>query len=88
MRYRQSDNAQSSTVGERVVLYHRETQKAIVLNPTGSRLWNELSSPRTESELAEGLCRAYPGLSPAKAAEDVARYLEQLTDHNLLTSES
>jgi hypothetical protein len=87
VRYRQSEQAQSSTVGDRVVLYHRETQKALVLNPSGSRLWKELSSPRTEAELAAELCRAYPGLSASTAAQDVSRYLEQLTEHSLLVAE-
>jgi len=87
MRYRQSNAAQSSLVGDRVVLYHRQTQKALVLNPTGSRLWEELSTGRSEAELAERLCRAFPGLSAPRAAEDVARYLQQLDEHKLLVVE-
>jgi len=87
MRYRQSLDAQSSVVGDRIVLYHRQTQKALVLNPTGSRLWQELSTARTETELAEELCRAFPDLPAPRAAEDVARYLEQLNEHQLLVLE-
>jgi len=87
MRYRQSADAQSSLVGDRVVLYHRQTQKALVLNPTGSRVWQELGTARTEAELAEGLCRAYPGLPAPRAAEDVAKYLQQLDEHQLLVIE-
>lgn len=75
-------------VGDRIVLYHRETQKALVLNPTGSRLWEELGTARSESELAEGLCRAFPGLSAPRAAEDVAKYLQQLNEHKLLVVEN
>jgi hypothetical protein len=87
MRYRQSNDAQSSIVGDRIVLYHRQTQKALVLNPTGSRLWQELIAPRSESDLAEQLCRAYPGLSAPRAAEDVAKYLQQLEEHQLVVVE-
>lgn len=87
MRYRQSADAQSSLVGDRIVLYHRQTQKALVLNPTGSRLWQELGTARSEAELADELRRAYPGLSEPRAAEDVTRYLQQLNEHQLLVVE-
>ncbi len=36
--FRQDPQAQSTVVGDRVVLLHRLTQTTIIINPTGSRL--------------------------------------------------
>jgi hypothetical protein len=79
--YTRSAHAVASSVGDRVVLYHRTSKTAIVLNPTGSWLWEQLSQPRTPGQLAEKLLERFPTVQPDEAAGDVARFLGELTQH-------
>ena len=83
-RFKQSGDVQSSAVGDRVVLLHRRTQKSIVLNPTGASLWNALATPTTAADLAGRLLAAHTELTPDRAASDVAAYLEQLCEQELV----
>jgi hypothetical protein len=83
-RFKQSGDVQSSVVGDRVVLLHRRTQKSIVLNPTGASLWNALATPTTAADLAGRLLAAHEELTPDRAASDVAAYLEQLSEQELV----
>ena len=84
VRFKQSGDVQSSVVGDRVVLFHRRTQKSIVLNPTGASLWNALATPMTAADLAGCLLAAHAELTPDRAALDVAAYLEQLSEQELV----
>ena len=42
--------AESHPSGERVVVFHKSTKNSIVLNPTGSWLWEQLEQPRSRQE--------------------------------------
>jgi hypothetical protein len=79
--YARSPDASASTVGDRVVLYHRTSRAALVLNPTGSWIWEQLHTPRTPAVLAEGLRRRYPSLSDDQAQRDVDTFLSDLVRH-------
>ena len=46
--YSRSSDASASTVGDRVVLYHRTSRAALVLNPTGSWMWQQLDHPEEQ----------------------------------------
>ena len=84
VRFKQSGDVQSSVVGDRVVLFHRRTQKSIVLNPTGASLWNALATPATAADLAGRLLAAHADLTPGRAVSDIAAYLEQLSEQELV----
>jgi hypothetical protein len=79
--YARSPDASASTVGDRVVLYHRTSRAALVLNPTGSWIWEQLSVPQTSAALADGLRRRYPSLSDDQAQRDVDTFLIDLVGH-------
>jgi hypothetical protein len=72
-----------SRVGQRAVLYHRDSREALVLNPTGSWLWDQLASGRTADQLASALQQQYH-LSPDQAAQDVTQFLDNLRRHDAL----
>jgi hypothetical protein len=74
-----------SRVGRRAVLYHRDSREAVVLNPTGSWLWDQLASRRTASALASALQQQY-GLSPDQASHDVDQFLADLRSHDAIVS--
>ncbi len=87
-RFRRSNRVDETRVGDRVVLYHRDTGSGIVLNPTGSMIWDALAAPQSTSDLADDLSARYPGLGREKIAADVGTYVESLLENGLIASES
>ena len=78
----------SSRVGDRVVLFRSDTQVTIVLNPTGSQIWELLEVPQSPSALAAQLVSKYPMLSADQAAADVASFLAQMFDNGFVGLET
>jgi hypothetical protein len=84
-QYARSTDATASPVGERVVLYHRVSRTAIVLNPTGGWMWEQLAEPRTAVDLARDMRVRYPSLAPDDAERDVAAFLADLVRHAMVS---
>lgn len=61
------------------VLYNPDTDDTAVINPTGRVLWAYLETPRTVDELAAHLVASFRDVSVEQAAEDAARFVEDLT---------
>ena len=47
-------------MGDRVVLYHRATRSALVLNPMATWLWELLGVPRTAGDLVAEIRVSFP----------------------------
>jgi len=86
--YARCEAVEASTVGDRVVLYHRTSRSALVLNPTGSRLWERLASPASPQDLTAALRERFPDLSRDDALRDVFAFLEELTRHGAIVPAS
>ena len=86
--YTRSPDASASTVGDRVVLYHRVSRAALVLNPTGSTIWEQLVAPSSVTALADHLRARFPSLSPEDAERDVQTFLAELLQHAMVTGGS
>ena len=82
--YTRSDQVEASTVGDRVVLYHRTSRTALVLNVTGSWLWEQLSRPASTEDLTSTLRERFPELAPVDALRDVSSFLDELTRHGAI----
>ena len=78
--------AESHPSGERVVVFHKSTKNSIVLNPTGSWLWEQLEQPRSRQELVDRLVDRYPDVERQRLADDMEVYLRELTDNELVIS--
>jgi hypothetical protein len=85
-RHARSDQVEASEVGDRIVLYHRVSRAALVLNPTGSRLWERLASPATTEDLTAALRERFPALAPEHALLDVTAFLDDLTRHGAIVA--
>jgi hypothetical protein len=85
--YTRSSDATASTVGDRVVLYHRVSKAALVLNPTGSWMWQRLAAPQTATGLAQDLRKRFPSVSLEDAERDVNAFLADLTQHAMVARE-
>lgn len=88
MHYTRSGQVDASPVGDRIVLYHRNSGKALVLNPTGSFLWECLETPQTLPDLTQRLRARFPSVAEVQAMEDVRRYLQALTEQELIEPDS
>jgi hypothetical protein len=84
MTYQQSPDIEESRVGERVVLYHRSDRKAVVLNPTGTLIWPQLSRPRSAAQLLEHLKEVFPEVPPEQLEADLQLYLGELRDQRVI----
>jgi hypothetical protein len=86
--FARSGQIETSAVGDRVVLYHRTSRSALVLNPTGSHLWERLATPAALPDLATALRQKFPALSGEDARRDVAAFLDELTRHGAIVPAS
>ena len=84
--YIRSPDATESLVGDRMVLYHRVSRTALVLNPTGTRLWRLLEHPCTTDALVRDLCGAHRSLTEDQAARDVDTFLKDLSQHAMVSA--
>lgn len=82
--YRRSPAIEETTVGDRVVLYHRIKGTAVVLNPTASILWSELAAAGESKRLSRALLGRYPSLEPSRIDADVQACLDELEKHQLV----
>jgi hypothetical protein len=81
---RRSENVDETRVGDRVVLYQRDTGSGIVLNPSGSRIWDQLKTPMTPEQLIDALATAHSTIAREKIASDVDAYVTALREQRLL----
>jgi hypothetical protein len=81
--YMRSPRVDVSRVGERAVLYHRDSRTALVLNPSGSWLWDQLATARSRDQLAAALRGRY-NLSSDQAERDTDQFLSDLRHHQAL----
>ena len=88
MRYSQSPAVETSPVGDRVVLYDNASRKAIVLNPTGAWLWQQLSTPSSAAELTQKLQARFSNVDAAQVQADVEACLKSLVEQELLHEEA
>ena len=79
-----SPQIETSDIGDRVVLYHSESGKSLVLNPLGTWLWRLMAAPMTTEDLAARVQAQYPTVDAESARRDVETYLYTLTEHGAL----
>lgn len=84
--YRRSEQVDETRVGDRVVLYHRESGNGVVLNPSGSMVWDELRSPRSVDDIINTLAARHPSVEKERVTRDVVGYVDSLREQNLLTA--
>lgn len=85
--YRKSRNVDETRIGDRIVLYHRDSGNGIVLNPSGTIMWDTLASPKSAAELREKLLSRFAGTDLARVTDDVDSYLASLMSQRLLIAE-
>lgn len=79
---------ETAPLADGAVLYDLKTGKFIMLNRSADRLWSELSKPKTEDELVQGLCQTYPDIATPTARQAVSQALESLQRLDLVLAQS
>jgi hypothetical protein len=87
-RFSRSPEVEASSVGDRVVLYHRTTRSALVLNPMATWLWELLGVPHTAGALVAEICGAFPAVTEQRAGTDLAALLDDLVRHGVVAREA
>jgi hypothetical protein len=83
-RFGRTEDVETSTAGDRVVLYHRRSKHALVLNPTGSWIWELLLEPTSVTVLVSELSHHYPTIPVDQVERDVAALLDDLRGHGMV----
>lgn len=79
-----SDRVDETRVGDRVVLYHRDTGSGVVLNPAGSRIWDSLTTPASANDIVELLAREHLAIPRERIEADVDTYIASLKEQKLI----
>lgn len=82
--YTRSDKTSTHPSGERVVVFHQVTRDSIVLNPTGSLIWEALTTSKTREQLLTVLSEAYPEVPQEALESDLDAYLTELGENQLV----
>jgi hypothetical protein len=86
--FSRSPEVEASSVGDRVVLYHRTTRNALVLNPMATWLWELLGVPRTTAYLVAAIRGEFPEVTEQRAGKDLAALLDDLVRHGVVAREA
>lgn len=78
--------AETHPSGERVVLFHKGTKNSIVLNPTGTWIWEQLATPRSRDWLVAQMAERHPDVEKERLAGDIDSYLQELSQNELIQS--
>jgi len=79
-----SPQADATLAGDRAAIYHRETRKALTLNPVGTLVWQALTTPQTRNDLLEMLQTRFPQVDQATLSADLEKFLAELRGHALI----
>ena len=82
--FRRAPTVEETHVGDRVVLYHRDSGNAIVLNPTATILWQGLQPQADIQQLSTELSNRFPEMDHETIVEDVRLCLEDLRTEQLI----
>jgi len=85
---RRSERVDETRIGDRVVLYQRDTGTGVVLNPSGSRIWDSLSTPSTRSDLVERLANEHGSVPRERIVSDVDTYVAALQQQRLVEGQA
>jgi Coenzyme PQQ synthesis protein D (PqqD) len=67
----------------RIVVFDDNMRAYLTLNDSGATLWRRLAPGATYDELMDALLAEY-GIDAHTAAEDIDRFLEELSDHKMV----
>lgn len=76
---------ETTALEEGAILFHPKSGKFVMLNRSAALVWAELSTPKTEEELAQKLSASFADVAPATARHDVEDALARLRELELVS---
>ncbi|MDI9643818.1 MAG: PqqD family protein [Candidatus Verstraetearchaeota archaeon] len=70
-------------IGSVTMLFDASSGRLFELNETGKTAWTLLDGKRSVREVAEAIAAEY-GMDPSQVAEDLARFVKEMLEFNLL----
>jgi len=86
VRYRRVDGVLHQVVDGRAMLISPAGDEVLVLNRTGSAVWDALTDGGDAESLTETLHGAHPTVDPDAIRDDVTTFLTELEAAGLITS--
>jgi len=65
---------------EGAVLYNPDTDKVIIINAVGAKIWRFIEEARTSAEIVAMIMESYSEISTAKAQEDLKQFFNNFED--------
>jgi hypothetical protein len=87
VRYRRVDGVLHQVVDGRAMLIPPAGDEVVVLNPTGSAVWNALAEGGDIESLTETLHHAHPAIAGDAIRGDIATFLAELEGAGLVIGE-
>jgi hypothetical protein len=87
VRYRRVDGVLHQTVDGRAMLIPPAGDEVVVLNPTGSAVWNALADGGDVASLTAALRGAHPAVAADAIRGDVTTFLAELESAGLVVGE-
>ena len=85
-KFRRNPRIETAPLDNELILFDPPSSKFLILNGTGSYLWERLSEPLTAVGLARSVCAHFSGIVLSKAFSDVAEIIEQMISQELVIS--
>ena len=80
-------DVEAAPLKDELLLYCSKTSKFFVMNDTAAFLWQQLGSPASEEQLADGLRSAFAPVSAEQALEDVRRTVKEMLANELIRAQ-
>ena len=76
---------ETTPLEEGAVLFHPKLGKFVMLNRSAAFLWSELTTPKTEEELARRFAANFTDAAPETSRQDVREALAKLRELELIS---
>lgn len=86
-RYRKDPRVELAPLEQEAILFDPQESKFLVLNATGSFVWERLSDASDAQDLARAVCNHFQGVDFPEALNDVERILGEMAQHGLIVAE-
>ena len=78
------DGIEGAPMRDESILYVPSAESYCLLNPSAAALWEALSEPKTEDDLATVLCEVFEGASEEQALADVRVALAEMGEMSIV----
>ncbi len=86
-RYRKDPRIGLASLDQEAILFDPQESKYLVVDATGSFVWDRLSDACDAQDLARAVCNHFEGVELPAALNDVERILGEMARHGLIVAE-